>query len=131
MDNVIYLTFEQILVIHEDQIERYGGISGIRELSLLESAIFRPQTTFSGEDLYKTHFEKAAALIHSLIMNHAFIDGNKRTATAAMLVYLELNNITVRIKNDELVDTVLLIEKEKWTIEKIASWIENKTKEIL
>ena len=125
MDNVIYLTLEQVLVIHEDQIERYGGSSGIRELSLLESAVFRPQTTFSGKDLYKTHFEKVAALMHLLIMNNAFIDGNKRTATVAMLIYLDLNDIIIDITNEELVTTVLLIEKEKWTIERIASWLES------
>ena len=125
MDTVIYLTLEQVLVIHEDQIERYGGSSGIRELSLLESAVFRPQTTFSGKDLYKTHFEKVAALMHLLIMNHAFIDGNKRTATVAMLIYLDLNDIIIDITNEELVTTVLLIEKEKWTIERIAFWIES------
>lgn len=97
MDNVIYLAFEQILVIHEDQIERYGGISGIRKLSLLESAIFRPQSIFSGQDLYKTHFEKVAALMHLIITNHAFVDGNKRTATVAMLIYLEINDIALHV----------------------------------
>jgi death on curing protein len=128
MDNVTYLTLEQVLVIHEDQIERYGGSSGVRDLSLLESAIFRPQTTFSGEDLYKTHFDKAAALMHSLIMNHAFIDGNKRTGTTAMLVYFKINSIIIYIDNNELVKTVLLIEKEKWGIEGIAEWLKNKSK---
>lgn len=128
MDNVTYLTLEQVLVIHEDQIERYGGSSGVRDLSLLESAIFRPQTTFSGEDLYKTHFDKAAALMHSLIMNHAFIDGNKRTGTVAMLVYFDINNISINISNNELVETVLLIEKEKWGIEKIAGWLKINSK---
>lgn len=128
MDNVTYVTLEQILVIHEDQIERYGGSSGVRDLSLLESAIFRPQTTFSGKDLYKTHFDKAAALMHSLIMNHAFIDGNKRTGTAGMLVYFEINNISISISTQELVETVLLVEKEKWEIEKIANWLKSKLK---
>lgn len=127
MDKVTYLTLEQILVIHEDQIERYGGNTGIRELSLLESAIFRPQSTFSGEDLYKNHFEKAAALMHSIIMNHAFVDGNKRTGTTSMLVYLGVNNLLLQVTTDELITIVLLIVKEKWTIEKIASWLENNT----
>ena len=127
MTNVIYLTLEQVLVIHQDQIDKYGGSEGIRELSLLESAIFRPQTTFSGEDLYKSHFEKAAALMHSLIMNHAFVDGNKRTGTAAMLVYLQLNNIALHIEQNDLVITVLAIEKEKWNIEKIAKWLKLRT----
>lgn len=129
MDNVIYLTLEQILVIHEDQIERYGGTSGIHDLSLLESAVYRPQTTFSGKDLYTTHFEKAAALMHSLIMNHPFIDGNKRTGAVSMLVYLKCNNINTQISNKELVKTVLLIENEKWEINKIAKWLQSKIKD--
>jgi len=130
MDNVIYLTLEQILVIHEDQIERYSGSSGILDLSLLESAVYRPQTTFGGEDLYITHFEKAAALMHSLIMNHAFVDGNKRTGAVSMLVYLQTNSVNIYIDNKELVSTVLLIENEKWEISKIAHWLKSKTKNI-
>ena len=130
MDNVIYLTLEQILVIHEDQIERYGGTSGIHDLSLLESAVYRPQTTFSGKELYTTHFEKAAALMHSLIMNHPFVDGNKRTGAVSMLVYLKCNTIDTQTSNRELVKTVLLIENEKWEINKIVHWLKSKTIDI-
>lgn len=128
MTTVIYLTLEQVLVIHQDQIDRYGGTAGIRALSLLESAIFRPQTTFSGKDLYQSHCEKAAALMHSLIMNHAFVDGNKRTGTTATLVYLLLSKRALHVTHHELVTTVLAIEKEKWNIEKIASWLEKNVK---
>lgn len=127
MDTVIYLTLEQVLIIHEDQIERYDGSSGIRDLSLLESAVYRPQTTFAGKDLYATHFEKAAVLMYSLIMNHAFIDGNKRTGVVSMLVYLQYNNIDIHISNIELVKTVLTIENENWKINKIAHWLEKQT----
>jgi death on curing protein len=126
MQKTVYLTLEQILFIHQDQIERYGGSSGLRDLSLLESAIFRPQTMFSGRDLYHDYFEKAAALLHSLIMNHAFIDGNKRTGATAMLVFLELNNINITIEQNELVKTVIQIENEKWKIEQITKWLESK-----
>src|SRR5258708_38215492 len=115
MESIIYLTLEQVVVIHEDQIERYGGTPGLRELSFFESAVFRPQSTFSGKDLYETHFEKAAALMHSLIKNHPFIDGNKRTGTVAAFIYLKLNNIKIVIQNTKLVNTVLRIEVENWT----------------
>ncbi len=125
MEQIIYLTLEQILIIHQDQIDRYGGSSGLRDLALLESAVYRPQTTFSGKDLYSSIFEKAAALMHSLIMNHAFIDGNKRTGTVAALIFLSLNMIDISVGNKELVTAVLKIENEKWTIEKIAQWLEN------
>ena len=128
---IIYLTLEEILIIHEDQIERYGGTSGIRDLALLDSAILRPQTTFSGKDLYETLFEKAASLMHSLIMNHAFIDGNKRTGAVSTFIFLELNNLQISVKESELVDSVLRIEKEKWKINRIAEWLKENSTENL
>src|SRR3990172_10842143 len=98
MDKVIFfITLEQLLTIHEDQIDRYGGSHGIRDLNLLESALFRPQTTFSGEDLYKTIFDKAAALMHSLILNHPFVDGNKRTAVVAAIIFLLQNGWMLKV----------------------------------
>jgi death-on-curing protein len=123
-----FLTLEQILVIHEDQIDRYGGSHGIRELALLESAVFRAQSTFAGEELYPTTFDKASALIHSLILNHAFVDGNKRTATASMLVFLEINNIALKVNQNALVDTVLKIESKEMGIEEIAIWLKTHSK---
>ena len=121
----IYITLEQIFVIHEDQIERYGGTSGLRDLQLLESALFRPQTTFGGKDLYPTIFEKAAALIHSLILNHSFIDGNKRTGTAAALVFLLVNAREIQAEQKELVELALAIAKRKMDIEEIGLWFNN------
>jgi len=130
MDTTTYLTLEQVLVIHEDQIIRYGGSTGLRDLALLESAVFRPQTTFAGDDLYDTHYKKAAALLHGLVMNHAFVDGNKRTGTASMLVYLELNAVPFFIKNEELVKAILQVENEKWNVDKIAAWLEEHSSQI-
>ena len=126
----VFLTLEQVLVVHEDQIDRYGGSHGIRDLALLESALFRPQTTFAEEELYPTIFNKAAALLHSLILNHAFIDGNKRTATASMLVFLGLNGWEFKVTQQDLVETVLGIEAKKWSIEKISAWLENNSKQL-
>ena len=117
---VEFLTLDQILVIHEDQIERYGGSGRLRDLALLESAVFRPQTTFGGFDLYPALFEKAAALMHSLILNHPFIDGNKRTAMASAFVFLELNGISVKLNNQDVVKTALQIESRKLDIETIS-----------
>lgn len=121
--DIIYLTLEQILVIHEDQIALYGGTSGLRDLSLLESALFRPQTSFADNDLYKTLFDKAATLWHSLILNHPFLDGNKRTGTVAMLVFLLINGWTVEVSKKELVQAALKIEAKKSTLQEIAQWI--------
>ena len=119
-----YLTIEQVLIIHDSQIERYGGSHGIRELSLLESAVFRPQTTFSGDDLYPTIFEKASVLFHSLVLNHAFVDGNKRTATASTIIFLRINGYLLEVKSKELIECALKIASKEWNLEKIANWLE-------
>ena len=126
----MYLTLEQVLLIHEDQILRYGGSSGLRDLPLLESAVFRPQSTFGGEDLYPTVFDKAAALMHSLILNHVFVDGNKRTGAAAMLVFLELNGYRLKVAQNALVKAAIAVESKKWNIKKIALWLKKHTKKI-
>lgn len=123
-EEIVYITLEEILVIHEDQIDRYGGSHGIRELHLLESAIFRPQTTFSGEDLYPTIFHKAAALLHSLVLNHPFVDGNKRTATVSLIVFLELNGFSLKIDNKKLVKIILSVSIKEKTVEELTKWLE-------
>lgn len=120
---IIYLTLEQVFLIHEDQLVRCGGSSGLCDLALLESAILRPQSSFNGEDLYTTIFYKAAAFMTSLILNHAFLDGNKRTGTASMLVFLELNGYKLNISQKELVSTVLGVESKKINIEKLSAWL--------
>ncbi len=123
MNDTVFLTLEQVLVIHDDQIERYGGDHGIRDINLFESAIMRPQTTFGGEDLYPTIFDKAAALIHSLILNHPFVDGNKRTGTASAIVFLDINGYQLVAKKIDLEKFVLGVESKKLDIEDISSWL--------
>lgn len=125
-----FLTLEQVLVVHTDQIERYGGSHGLRDLGLLESAVFRPQSSFGDEDLYPTIFHKAAALLHSLIMNHPFVDGNKRTATASTLLFLEMNDCSLVVEQKVLVNFILKIEKEDLKIEIISSWLKKNCKKI-
>lgn len=82
-----YLTIVEILDIHQQVTQRSGGAEGIRDLGALESAIAQPRMTFGGEDLYPTIVDKAAALGFSIVMNHPFIDGNKRTGHAAMEIF--------------------------------------------
>ena len=126
MDKVIFfITLEQLLTIHEDQIDRYGGSHGIRDLNLLESALFRPQSTFSGEDLYKTIFDKAAALLHSLVLNHPFVDGNKRTAAVSVIMFLSLNGWVIKVSQKELVKTLLDIEAKRFTIPGLSNWLKS------
>jgi death-on-curing protein len=86
-----FLTLDEVLGIHADQIRRYGGTAGLRDLELLQSAIAMPQTTFDDEFLHGTLFEMAAAYLFHLARNHPFVDGNKRTALMCALVFLGLN----------------------------------------
>lgn len=128
MAEAVYLTFEQVLVIHDDQIERYGGRHGLRDLSLLESAILRPQTTFGGKELYPSVFDKAAAMMHSLILNHPFEDGNKRTGSVSAIVFLEMNGFILDVGQGELVDVVLKVESKNWGVKELSNWLEKNSK---
>jgi len=100
----LFLTLAEVIEIHADQIHRYGGQAGLRDLALLESALAQPEASFAGEWLHGDHYAMAAAYAYHLCQNHPFIDGNKRAALAAALVFLELNGITIldprgRLKN--------------------------------
>ncbi|HET9000473.1 MAG TPA: type II toxin-antitoxin system death-on-curing family toxin [bacterium] len=105
----LFLDLEEALLIHDDQIKRYGGAGGIRDLSLLQSALAMPQagsgTAYSHVDL----FEMAAAYVFHIVKNHPFLDGNKRTGIVAALVFLEMNGVRVRATNEALFNAVLAV----------------------
>ena len=103
----LFLTLEEVLAIHQDQIARYGGSAGLRDLRLLQSAIATPAVTFDGAFLHRTVIEMAAAYLFHIAQNHAFVDGNKRTALAAALVFLWINGLRIRADEDDLVELVL------------------------
>ncbi len=90
-----YLTLIEVLHLHRQVINQSGGSLGVRDLGLLESAVAQPKMTFGGEDLYPTVIDKAAALAFSIIRNHPFVDGNKRTGHAAMETFLISNGTDV------------------------------------
>ncbi len=96
-----YLTLGEVLELYRQIMEIAGGAIGIRDLSGLESALAQPRQTFGGKELYPTLAEKAAALGHSLVQNHPFVDGNKRTAHAAMEVFLLLNGHEIAASVEE------------------------------
>ena|SRR3990167_8600554 len=118
-----YLTTEDVLLLHHLSIEKSGGSHGLRDVGLLEAAVNRPRATFAGEDLYPTLFDKAAALCHSLIKNHAFVDGNKRTSLLAAMTTLEMNGFVFQCDQDELVSFGLKIDNENVTVQGIALWL--------
>jgi death-on-curing protein len=111
-----FLTLDEVLAIHADQIRLYGGASGIRDLPLLSSGIAMPETTFDGEYLHGNEFEMAAAYLFHIARNHPFLDGNKRTALMSALVFLGLNGQRLVAEPDslyELVDGVATGEVDK------------------
>ena len=123
---MIYLTLEDLLEIHRRVIESTGGSDGIRSIPMLDSAVARPQATFGGIDLYPSMPEKAAALLHSIICNHPFVDGNKRTGFTSMDVFLLLNGYHLAGGEDEKYDFVMGIASEAISFSTIASWIEQR-----
>ena len=130
MVKTTFLSLEEVLAIHHDQIAKYGGSHGIRDLNLLMSAVSRSQASFAGEDLYSGVFSKAAALMHSLIFNHPFVDGNKRTATVSTARFLFLNRYGFKVRKSNLVKDVVRIESQKWNVDKISLWLKKNSKKI-
>jgi len=118
-DSVLYLSLEEVISIHQRLVDRFGGIAGIRDTGLLESALYRPQTGY-----YADLAEMAAALFESLLMNHPFVDGNKRVAFFATDVFLRLNGWKLRVDADEahrfLID---LLEKRECDLKRLTPWI--------
>ena len=102
--NPIFLTLERVLAIHASQLALFGGRAGVREQSLLESAIAMPSHSFGGQFVHDGLAEMAAAYFFHLNMNQAFVDGNKRTAAASAAIFLEINGVDFRVDPDEYAD---------------------------
>ncbi len=117
------ITKEIVLRLHELSILKYGGSVGIRDEGLMESAIARSYQTFGGEYLYKTVFEQAAAIAESIIINHPFVDGNKRTGFLAMLAVIEHENYFINTTNDEIYNFTIKISTGESKFEEIVEWL--------
>jgi death-on-curing protein len=122
-----FLTLIEVLELHRRVIEQSGGAFGIREVGLLESAIAQPRMTFGGEDLYPSLLEKAAALGFSIIMNHPFVDGNKRTGHAVTETFLVLNGMEISASVDEQEDVILAIASGALGREAFVEWLQRNT----
>lgn len=121
------LGLEQVIFIHEQIIDFAGGVQGVRDFTLLHSGVERYKATFAGEDLYPTLFRKAAALLHSLVMNHAFLDGNKRTAYAIMVRFLNSNDIQMKTTQQEIIELCLAVDNEGMGVKQISEWLKKNT----
>jgi death-on-curing protein len=121
-----YIRVDDVIAIHADQIERYGGGQGLRDPGLLEAALFRPQTGY-----YPSLIDEAAALWESLSQNHPFVDGNKRTAFAATYVFLLINGLRV-IASDENAQVFVLglYETNQLNFETLRIWLLDNTKPV-
>ena len=117
-----YLTAEQILFLHARLTEETGGSHGVRDINLLLSAVARPQASFNDQDLYPDIFTKAAALMDSLIRNHPFIGGNKRTGISAAGLCLRRNGYRLAASNTDLEMLTLQVTRAEKSIPEIASW---------
>ena len=123
-----YLHPKQVRYLYQQIIQQSGGTIGLRDEGLLEAAVYRPQASFGGQDLYPDLFSKAAALGHSIISNHPFVDGNKRTALTTLEYFLHLNGLELIATQREKVDFTLWAENEKPKLGEIADWIKKHTR---
>lgn len=125
MKKIKYITPEQAIYYQQKIVKATGGSVGIRDLGLLESALARPQASFGGEDLYPAILDKAAALFHSMIFNHPFLDGNKRTTLGVVYEFLKQNGYRLTASNQELIDFPLRVENKHLSLEEIERWLKN------
>lgn len=121
---VVFLTLDEVLALHADQIERYGGRPGIRDIGLLQSALGVPAATFEGRFLHGSLHEMAAAYLFHLVRDHPFIDGNKRTGLAALLAFLGLNSYWLDADPKELEKFVRSVAAGKISKAEIAVFVQ-------
>jgi len=118
-----YLSEGEIIAINLRMVSKYGGLHGVRDIHLLRLAIGRPQMSVAFQDAYKTIFDKAAAMFHSIINNHPFLDGNKRTSLFSAILFLKYNSWQVEARRKEAVKFTRKAHNEDYTVEQISKWL--------
>jgi death-on-curing protein len=118
-----FLSVQQVLFINSRVVAETGGLTGLRDLALLESAVGRPRATFDGNELYSGLFEKAAALLDSLVNNHAFVDGNKRTGITAAAIFLHINGFRLNCSQTEMETFTLQVATSHPGIVELSTWL--------
>lgn len=119
-----YLTLAEVIELHSQILEQAAGSGGIRDMGALESAIAQPRMTFGGEELYPTIIEKASALGFSIVMNHPFVDGNKRAGHAAMETFLVLNRLEIEAEVDEQEQVILALAAGELDRDAFTNWLQ-------
>ena len=125
-----WLNIDDVYTIHQEIILRAGSIASVRDFSLLHSAVERPKATYGGKDMYPTIFSKAAALLHSLCMNHSFTDGNKRTSWISTKRFLKMNGYYLKAVRIEAVAFMLSVDNDKLPLKDISSWLKSHSQTI-
>lgn len=120
---MIILSKEQIIALHSQLIAETGGLEGLRDENLLESAINAPFQVFGNAEVFPGILQKAARLGYGLIKNHAFADGNKRIGAHAMLVFLALNKIELEYTQTELYETILKVAADEYSFDDLLNWV--------
>ena len=118
-----YLTLDEVYIIHQRMILVGGGRGDIHDFSLLHSAVERPKAMFGGQELYPTIWKKAAALLHSLVKNHPFDDGNKRTAYYSTKRFLHINGVELSAPKKIVIPFMVSVDVKNLTLLQIASWL--------
>lgn len=118
-----YLTLDEVYIIHQRMILVGGGRGDIHDFSLLHSAVERPKAMFGGQELYPTIWKKAAALLHSLVKNHPFDDGNKRTAYYSTKRFLHINGVKLFAPEKIVIPFMVSVDIKNLTLQQIASWL--------
>lgn len=121
---MIVMTSNKILQLHKFLMQETGGLDGLRDAALLESAVQSPLATFDGQELYPRIKEKAAKLGYTLVKNHAFIDGNKRIGVYCMLIFLDVNGVEMIYSDDDLIALGLGLADGSFNYENVLDWIE-------
>ena len=125
---MIRLTEQQVLSVHEMMIKATGGSDGVRDMGLLQSALNAPFQAFGGKEVYPSLLSKASAMCHSIISNHPFVDGNKRTGIHVMFIFLEINGVQSEYAQKELIDLGLGIAAGDFDINDIFNWLSDHCK---
>jgi death-on-curing protein len=118
--DITFLTVEDVIAIHAQQVARFGGSPGLRDRGLLESAVAQPQASFDGQHVHHDLFDMASAYHFHLVQNHAFIDGNKRIGLAAALVFLDLNGVPIDEGTDVLYELTVAVARGECTKSEVA-----------
>lgn len=125
-----FVTLDEVLAIHDRMLEVGGGRQGIHDFTLLHSAIERPKAQFGEKYLYTSIWLMAAALLQSLVKNHPFEDGNKRTAYFSTLRFLEKNGYTLEVKEGAILKFMVKVDVRDLTLEEISDWLKNNSKKV-